>query len=271
MDPVVFRENITLNSTIIHFGPPCTPRSQEGYHGIWANLSIYGPADQIDFNTGGACYATLNLSNFIWNYANASYAYHYGQSHFHISLGSGLSSQGLTLAYEKYVGQFRFFSQYWTCNKAANNLCFNYINLKGLNVTPVMTYQYEFGNATEMLNSYQVAHSGGNGSYNYSMPYWTVPFPGGATYANDTWRFTNATSSCIYQNVQRTCYLWFGQSQELFYGEGHSTVSGGGGGGVGTPVACQLSEGEWDVLLVVVPVVIVTILIEMYGITRRKR
>lgn len=269
-DPVMFSENVTLNSSMIAFGPKCAPIAQEGYRGQWANLSIYGPADQITFNIGGACYATLNLSDFIWNYANASYAYHYGQPSYHVSLGSGLSAQGLTLAYQNYVGQFRFYSHYAKCNSVACNY-YHYLNIRGLNVTPVMDYQTEFGNASVVSNGYWHISTGGNGSYNYSGAYYSVPFSGGASYANDMWRFTNATSSCIESNVQTTCYLWFGQSQELFYGEGATIHPPPPSGGVGTPVACKLTEGQWDVLLVIVPSIVVVLLIETFGVTGKRR
>ncbi len=263
--PTPYVENVTKNSSIVQLGPRClTPGGAEIVRTIWANLTFSAPTDYAKFAMGGTCWATVNMANFFWNYANASYAAYYHVSSWHLAL-TGTTATALMLAYENYIGQVRFFSVYAVCNTGIYPCGEDqFLNIDELNVTPIQPYLHNLGNATgkQGLTTFS---RGGNGSYNYNESYWDLP-ASGATYASDMWRFTESADYCIINQLETPCTLWFGQAQDIFYGEPHSGGGiGGGGGGSGGFNYCSIAPIWWSLLLVLVPVAVMVVLTEIYG------
>lgn len=211
---VPFEENVTANSSIVRLGPVCTPKYQEKPYPPYAVLSLYPSNDTVDLVTGNTCYATVNLANFFWNFANATYGTH-------VSLGSG-SAEGLVMAYQAYIGQLRFFSRAEPTFTGLQFLSAD-LNLMQLNLTPVMPFGHEYGDPIEAASfspciSVQCVYSPlPTGDFDVNTTYDYLPFATNTTYSYPVWSLSISKSFCNTAGVATSCGLWWGEAQMLFY------------------------------------------------------
>jgi hypothetical protein len=270
-DTTLFQENVTGNPSIWTHGPVCIPQSQETRLPPFAYLSIYGSNDTVTLSTGDTCYASVDLGNFFWNFANASYAGHFNRTSYSLNLTGGTAT-GLALAYQNYMGQLRFLSK---ADSTPLQLAFQVpdSNLKDLNLTPVLSFSKEYSDPLTAVKGYSPAYGTTaivhipNGSFDTSHSYFPLPNAANTTFSGHTWTFTISASFCDIANIATQCWQWWGQAQSLFFSPssvppppvGNSTTNNTTGLLCGT-------TGDWVGILFVAGISVLLILsVEYFG------